>query len=463
MPSYAPENRQPREKFTALLTRMCERLDACASFEIRDRNRYLRWAIEAKTVDPAAACEQVLITRMWAVGSYARGMRTCGDLDVLLETRTADGREPRTHRGLARLAFGYVQNLHWHHGTPETNSSRVAFPEACEVWAPGKDWQAAIDAIPVNPQALRFERPRDLVPLRPHQLYAGIETQDQLLEAYDKGHIAWRFLPYEGEGHLSDLTSLEEHVLNNFRWGEKTRKLVPHAWAYLRAQHRETDKFTAHAGAGLTLAGVHFQFGRPFAPLHMLDEMDISRVVLAPYVSRRGPNGMLEISRGPTHPLTEAVKNVSAWVYSNERGALAMIQRRGVRSWGPYDFAYVLELFAAQALADGWMKQLAREDEELVRSLSIQRLEGAKLLDAISQADALKFPSDRGFGALHVTREGTRCDDDPQGDSGAATVEALVERLQEQARTSQRKRGAPARKQIGGRRGAPVRNRARRR
>lgn len=189
----------------------------------------------------------LLITRMWVVGSYARGMLMCGDLDVLLETQTA-GKEPNTHRGLARLAFGYVQNLHWHHGTPETNSSRVAFPEAYEVWTPGKDWQAAIGAIPVNPQALRFERPRDLVPLGSHQLYAGIETQDQLLEAYGKGHITWRFLPYEGDGILTNLTRLEEHVLNNFGWGEKTRRLVPHAWAYLRAQHRETDKFTAHAG-----------------------------------------------------------------------------------------------------------------------------------------------------------------------------------------------------------------------
>ncbi|WP_129640718.1 MULTISPECIES: hypothetical protein [Steroidobacteraceae] len=445
--SSVPENRQPREKFTALLIRMCERLDACASFEIRDRDRYLRWAIEANELDPAAASETVFITRMWVVGSYARGMLTCGDLDVLLETRTATGKEPRTHRGLARLAFGHIQNLHWHHGTPETNSSRVAFPEACEVWAPGKDWRAAISAIPVNPQAVRFERPRDLVPLRPHQLYAGIETQEDLLEAYDKGHIAWRFLPYEGEGVLTDLTSLEAHVLNNFGWGEKTRKLVPHAWAYLRTQRRETDKFTAHAGAGLTLAGVHFQFGRPFAPLHMLDGMDISRVVLAPHVSRRGPNGMLEISRGPKHPLTEAAKDLSAWVHLNERGALAMIQRSVFHSWGPYAFAYVLELFSKQELADRWMEQLARDDE-FTMPLATHRLTGAELLDAISLADTLAFPSGQSVGTLHLTREGARYHDDVKGDFGAATVEHLIERLQEQARRSQRKRRGSVRKQI---------------
>lgn len=230
-------------------------------------------------------------------------------------TCSTSGKVPRTHHGLARRAFGHIQNLHWHHGTPETNSSGVAFPEAYEVWAPGKDWRAAIGAIPVNPQALRFERPGDLVPLRSYQLHAGVETQEQLIEAYNNGHITWRFLPYESEGHLEGLTQLEEHVLNNFHWGEKTRSLVPHAWAYLRAQHRETDKFTAHDGAGLTLAGVHFQFGRPFAPLYMLDDMDISRVVLAPHASRRGPNGMLEISRGPKHPLTEVIQDLSAWVH----------------------------------------------------------------------------------------------------------------------------------------------------
>ena len=106
--SCTPENRQPREKFTALLMRMCERLDACASFEIHNNDKYLRWAIEAKELDAASAREQVLITRMWVVGSYARGMLTCGDLDVLLETRTADGKIPRSHHGLARLAFGHI-------------------------------------------------------------------------------------------------------------------------------------------------------------------------------------------------------------------------------------------------------------------------------------------------------------------------------------------------------------------
>jgi hypothetical protein len=189
-------------------------------------------------------------------------------MDVIRSVPNAiSGKVPRTHHGLARLAFGRIQNLHWHHGTPEDNSSGVAFPEAREVWAPGKDWRAAIGAIPVDHQALRFERPGDSVPLRSDQLYAGLETPEQLIGAYDKGHITWRLVPYEGNGHSTDLTDLEEHVLNNFGWGEKTRKLVPHAWAYLRAQSRETDKFTAHEGAGLTLAGVHFQFGRPFAPL----------------------------------------------------------------------------------------------------------------------------------------------------------------------------------------------------
>lgn len=229
--------------------------------------------------------------------------------------------------------------------------------------------------------------------------------------------------------------------------GGRTRKLVPHAWAYLRAQRRETDKFTAHNGAGLTLAGVHFQFGRPFAPLDILDEMGISRVVLAPHTSRRGPNGMLKISRGPKHPQVEAMKDVSAWVHLNERGTLAMIQCSSFDSWGgPYDFAYVLELFASEELAGARMKQLAREDEEFARSLSIQLLDGPKLLDAISQADTLEFPSGQDFGTLHVTREGARHDDDCAGDFTAVTAEGLVERLQEQVRISQRKRRASARR-----------------
>lgn len=123
-----------------------------------------------------------------------------------------------------------------------------------------------------------------------------------------------------------------------------------------------------------------------------------------------------------------------------------MIRHRRFNSWGPYDFAYVLEIFATQELADARIERLAREDEEFARSLSIQRLEGPMLLDAISQADTLEFPSGQSFGTLRVTREGARYDDDCEGDFTAATVLGFVDRLQKQERTSQRKRRACARK-----------------
>jgi hypothetical protein len=155
---------------------------------------------------------------------------------------------------------------------------------------------------------------------------------------------------------------------------------------------------------------------------------------------------MLEISRGPKHPLSEAIKDLSVWVHVNERGALAMTQCRSFNSWGPYDFAYALELLAKQELADARINQLAGEDEEFARSLSIQRFDGPELLDAISQADTLEFPLGRISRVLHVTRAGARYEDSFEGDFAAATVEHLVEQLEGQAHTSKRKRRASTRK-----------------
>jgi hypothetical protein len=152
----------------------------------------------------------------------------------------------------------------------------------------------------------------------------------------------------------------------------------------------------------------------------------------------------VEISRGPKHPLTEAIQDLSAWLPLNERGALAMIQHSSFNSWGPYDFAHVLELFAKQELADAWMKQLLREEEEFARSLSIQQLKGTELLDAISQADTLEFPSGNDCELLHVTRKGARYDDDVEGEFTAATVEGLVERLQQQAQSQRKRRSVGA-------------------
>lgn len=88
------ENRTPREKFTKALSRICGRLDDQASFEIEDRRALARTLVSTGGLKQEDARERVEITKLWVVGSYARGVLTCGDLDVLIQTRRCDG-QPR--------------------------------------------------------------------------------------------------------------------------------------------------------------------------------------------------------------------------------------------------------------------------------------------------------------------------------------------------------------------------------
>ena len=71
-PSY--EARMSREQATKALERICSRLDACATVEL---DKPVLQGLDAPGLTTA--------TRLWVVGSYARGALTCGDLDLVIE------------------------------------------------------------------------------------------------------------------------------------------------------------------------------------------------------------------------------------------------------------------------------------------------------------------------------------------------------------------------------------------
>ena len=208
------ENRTPRDKFTKALQRICARLDNQNAFEIEDRSELVRRLVSSGRIKPEDLRELVEITTLWVVGSYARGALTCGDLDVVIETRSTDGQRRRVHYSrLLKPAFGHMPHLRVYEGTPEKNSSGVSFPDAVCLWTRGAHWRAVIDDIKPEPAARRFTREADIVPLRAEQLYGDAETVKSLVELYQIGEISWRFLPFGVTPELNHLSDIEQHLL----------------------------------------------------------------------------------------------------------------------------------------------------------------------------------------------------------------------------------------------------------
>lgn len=318
----AHENRTPREKFTRALIRICRRLDGQASFEIEDNDELARRLVSSGHMKPEDVRERVEITTLWVAGSYARGALTCGDLDVVIQTRRSDGQQRRVHYGrLLKLAFGHVPHLRVYEGTPEKNSSGIPFPDSVRIWAPGMDWKQAINSIKTDPTAQRFTRETDIVPLRVEQLYGGSETVDDLAKLHQSGELTWRFLPFNRAPELGELSDIEQGLLERYSWGRKTRELIPYVLQYLRENLRtDLERVSGHNGATLDIHGVHVAMGRPYPDYRKLSSLNHSRVLAIPHISRRGPSGIWELRRGPNHTLEKAFAEVGVYVHRQRAG-----------------------------------------------------------------------------------------------------------------------------------------------
>lgn len=404
------ENRTPREKFTKALIRMCARLDVQASFEIEDNDEFTRRLVSSGHMRREEIRERVDIAALWVVGSYARGALTCGDLDVVIQTRRIDGQERRVnYRHLLKPAFGHVPHLRVYEGTPDKNSSRVAFPDAVRIWTPGLDWRQALASIKPDPAAQRVARDTDIVPLRAEQLYGGFETADDLAKLYHSGELTWRFLPFSEAVELGELSDTEQHLLERYRWGRKTRALIPYLLQYLRANLlTDLDVVSRHDGATLEVHGAHVAMGRPYPNHYRLNAMSCSRVLAIPHISKRGPNGIWELRRDRNHLLERAFAGVGAYVHRDPSGKLSLIHALG-QYWN--DKAHVLQLFRTESDARAELESWEDESDDPTPSQepSIVRMVGSALLDAIAHADTLEIVSPDDTAVLyHLTHTGAR-------------------------------------------------------
>ncbi len=365
------ERRRPRSVFSRKLTRMCDRLDAGCCFSISRYNRWLRKKITS----------QVEICDLWVVGSYARGARECGDLDVLIRVKS-DNAPPLAHE-IAKEAFGRMSDVRIYEGTPQQNSSGVPFTEAVHLWGSGVNWRSAITSIKEDSAATRFTRPTDAIPLRAEQIFSEVDDLEALVDLKQKGVLAWQFIPYEPSPQSTELSEPEKRLvrLSQF-WGKMTRKLLPFLLAYVRQCGMPLTRIEEESGTRqLNVSGMLINLGRPKLPYKQLDKLIYSRVALFPHKSLRGPNGIWELRRSKCHPLEVAAESLAAYVQVDESNVACSCQYVGKSGYpeGPGVDLFVTEERASRIV----------EQEDEAPPVAFRRISGSELLDVISCADVV--------------------------------------------------------------------------
>ncbi|HEX6370852.1 MAG TPA: hypothetical protein VF006_18180 [Longimicrobium sp.] len=318
---------------------------------------------------------------LWVAGSYARGATECGDLDLILEA-TINGVHPPS-RTIAKGLYGSAQDTSLYIGTPELNSANVAFPEARLVWSEERpDWKANLEALEVDPEAGRFPRTTDALPLRPDQLSASIDELERLLELRDSGVLKWEFLQAEDIAQAPG--ALERADIYAEHYGAKTRDALRLAISHHIAVGRGGEWVQADGSerTRFRCGGTFFLTAYPSIPLDQLDHPACDLLALVPHRSRRGPNGIWFITRGPEHPVEKLFAKCQAF-YVTYQGKPMLFSDE---SHSPYRPATGIELFRLQedALEHAEMERDFVEDEGNVELASAA---GPELLQLIAGCD----------------------------------------------------------------------------
>jgi hypothetical protein len=414
--SESLQMRRPRAYFTRVLRRICAKLDENSVFEVASPRRGMIPSFKGK----------IGIRKLSVVGSYARGLPTCGDLDLLLELEVIEGSLPGLP-ALTRRAFGALPDVRYYHGNQTKNSSGVAFGECVCIWSQRADWAAALVSIREDPHASRPQR-RDAVPLRIEQVDSDIHERRHLTELMESGNLRWRLIPYEGGNIPDPLNEMQARVLRiaNASWGRKAKALLPDIIKYLLT--RVECSLWGESRARLDMAGVLFYVGYSAPPIASLETPQHARIVIAPHVSRRGPNALWEIERGDQHPLEVAFVDREAYVLCDAHGSPSIATEVGDR-WNEAAF---LELFSSSRAALKWQdyfRSNSDTEDEPIRTPVLYR--GRKLLDLLSYADIVEISHGRSkFEALFLTDRAIRVrSSDPGTPITLATLEKLLDGL----------------------------------
>jgi hypothetical protein len=392
------EARMSREQAHKTLSRICERLDVCSSAALT--NVYFRNGTpRVRTVQ-----------RLWVVGSYARGATTCGDIDLVMEMDSPYYRV----KELNRVFLKSPKRVSLYVGTPEDNTSGVEFPEAHLVWEAGKDWHELVDGITPDPDATRFERLTDSIPLRMGQLsYCSPEWAESAVARKASGELDWLFLSLDevavgmelGEATAGLHYERLYEVAHSKRVGTKGRELLPFVEAYARRFGRTSQNWMYESQTRIRYGRTLFVLGTTPC-LGELDEPGVSQIVVMPHLNARGPNGYWVVKRGAQHPLVKAFEGCEAWLITEANGEPAVASWSG---WSPVSTysRYVdgLDVFRTEADALDFLREgtICFPQGE-VDTRSVRHIKGEEFRAVIEGCDLLEA----GFCCAVFSQQGLR-------------------------------------------------------
>lgn len=388
------ETRRSRDSFTRSLKRICQRLDSQNVFEVDFKYDFL----------PGLQHSRLRVNALWAAGSYARGALHCGDLDLVADIALEEGTLPLMP-AISRCVVGRAPDVRLYIGTPEENTSGVAFSEAKPIWSPeSPDWNAAIEAIPADPTAARFKRRYDILPLRKEQItqIGDNDIFDKIVDLVEQEIISPQWVP------ISEITVQENtwsSAATQFletiqQWcGKKTQQIMPFAIEWFKG-HNECDLWHRDYGekTRFKIGGAEVFVGHPYIDLNLLECLSCSALVIVPHLTRRGPNGLWILSRGVNHPLEQAFNKCQAYYLAD--GTCPSI----INEIDGWKTIHTLELFHQRVDAESLQREI--KDQEDI-DFDVAKSSGRELLSIISCVDVVDIDSVR----YAITREGQYFDE----------------------------------------------------
>jgi hypothetical protein len=226
-----------------------------------------------------------------------------------------------------------------------------------------------------------------LIPLRPQQMRCPAKDLDHLLYLREREIIRWTFTPFGDQAGLDPLSDDEQAFSDivHAYCGTKTRGLVPHVIAYLRTM--EWSKPYLRSEFSMTcfgIGGAKVFMGRPVVPVHELEWLTTSDLLLVPHISAAGPNGIWHIERGEWHPFVLVAAKLKVWTLCGADGQPDFYYH--LCKDDPVDFSSArgVDLFTSLAGAQEWLDE-SREDGDPV--LNPMVLTARELLSCLARAD----------------------------------------------------------------------------
>lgn len=367
-------NRYPRHHFTAVLFRVCARLDKHSEAEVAWSDRFFH----------ERHCQMTVVRKIWVFGSYARGATDCGDLDLIVEI-AAEKLPPRS--AVFRTFFGSAPDVRIYLGTPVTNGSGLEVSEALLIWnGPGHDWRESIARIRENPDATRFKRPLDRLPFRSEQLSVPPSELEEIVSAEQQGVIKWAMSPLPRLLEANQLGPSGERFMRHVSFaGKKTQQIAKHVLSYMRPREHWFGSTPTWNTNRITWGGCEILMGNPYVPIHWLDRLNVFELVIVPHISRRGPNGIWSIARGNNHPLMKRLEGVEFFIFGWNEGSPGnyMISIEDMHN---YHEANLVELYRTEEAANRANNDWGTDDP-----MVLHRISGENLLAVLASADIISI------------------------------------------------------------------------